>query len=55
MVFYTVHLLGSEFVREDVCSTIDFGDIPIDDLTLESFCKVDAQSKFAYPMSSSMS
>jgi hypothetical protein len=44
MVFHTVHLLGGDFVREDVCSAIDFEGIPIDDLTLESFGKVDAQS-----------
>jgi hypothetical protein len=39
-----------------ICSaTIDFEGIPIDDLTLESFEKGNAQSRFADPLTSSMS
>ena len=54
MMCHAVHLRGGGLVCEEVCSAIDFEGIPIDDLTPQGFCKLNAQSRFAYPSGPSM-
>lgn len=51
-MFYTVHFLWCDFIREDICCAVDLEGIAVDDLTLEGLCKVNAQLRFACPRAS---